>query len=156
VRAVDLVRRQALGKYFTMAALAAIALYQRHISPHKGYCCAYRLHTGRASCSALAGRAIRRYGIWQGLAILRLRFAKCGVAYRRYAGLPSLRGRQAGFCDAGCDLPCDIDAASCAGDVLEQACSPCGSDNSRKRRGDEYAVRIPARRYGKNRQLPDA
>ena len=35
-------------------ALVAIGAYQRYVSPYKGFCCAYRAHTSRASCSALA------------------------------------------------------------------------------------------------------
>jgi putative component of membrane protein insertase Oxa1/YidC/SpoIIIJ protein YidD len=47
--------------------LTLIRLYQRHVSPRKGFACAYRVHTGCASCSHLGYRAIRRYGVWQGL-----------------------------------------------------------------------------------------
>jgi putative component of membrane protein insertase Oxa1/YidC/SpoIIIJ protein YidD len=35
------------------ALLVAIRFYQRHVSPRKGYRCAYRVHTGRCGCSAL-------------------------------------------------------------------------------------------------------
>jgi putative component of membrane protein insertase Oxa1/YidC/SpoIIIJ protein YidD len=45
------------------AFLLAIGLYQKYLSPHKGFCCAYRTHTGRAGCSALGFRAVRRYGV---------------------------------------------------------------------------------------------
>ena len=60
-------------------ALAAIRLYQRHLSPHKGFCCAYRVHTGRASCSSLGYRAIRRFGLWLGLVILHRRLDKVSL-----------------------------------------------------------------------------
>jgi len=50
-------------------ALLAITLYQRHLSPYKGFRCAYALHTGRASCSRLGYRAIRRHGL-RGLGLL--------------------------------------------------------------------------------------
>jgi len=39
--------------------LAAITGYQTYLSPYKGFCCAYRVHTGRKSCSALGFRAVR-------------------------------------------------------------------------------------------------
>lgn len=99
-------------------ALLAIRFYQRFISPHKGYCCAYRAHTGYASCSALGFRAIRRFGVLRGISILRSRFHLCGVAHRRFSSpkLPLRQAQfhgQAGFCDAGCDAPCDGDSLDC-------------------------------------------
>ena len=100
-------------------ALAAIRLYQRHLSPHKGFCCAYRRHTGRQGCSELGFRAIRRYGVLAGWALLRRRLYLCGVAHRRFSPAPRRPFRaQRGDCDIGCDLPCDGfelcgDAADC-------------------------------------------
>ena len=47
-------------------ALPGIRLAQRWISPRKRFPCAYRVHTGNASCSWLGYRAIRRFGVWQG------------------------------------------------------------------------------------------
>lgn len=65
-------------------ALAAIAGYQRWISPYKGFRCAYRAHTGRCSCSQLGARAIRRFGTLDGIGVLRERLYRCGVAFRRF------------------------------------------------------------------------
>ncbi|WP_088280762.1 membrane protein insertion efficiency factor YidD [Ideonella sp. A 288] len=62
------------------ASIAAIGVYQRHVSPHKGFCCAHRARTGRASCSQFAKRAISRYGFVQGLALLRRRFEACSTS----------------------------------------------------------------------------
>ncbi len=89
--------------------IAAIRGYKRHLSPHKGFACAYRVRGGGCSCSTLGLRAISRYGAWRGLGVLRLRLAQCHVAaealrQRRFIA----RHAQAGFID--CDLPCD---ASC-------------------------------------------
>jgi putative component of membrane protein insertase Oxa1/YidC/SpoIIIJ protein YidD len=109
-------------------ALAGIHGYQRWISPYKGFQCAYRLHTGCASCSALGHRVIRRFGVWNGLPLLRERMARCGAvheAHRRQqadlvapgavaaaeAAMAHRRppAAQRGDCDLGCgpDLPCD-------------------------------------------------
>ncbi|ATQ78761.1 hypothetical protein CR152_07315 [Massilia violaceinigra] len=91
-------------------ALSAIGFYQRHLSPYKGFRCAYCAYTGNASCSALGARAIRRYGVWDGIGVLQGRLQKCGVAYRRYRTAvppapPRLLARpnQAGECDCSCD-----------------------------------------------------
>ena len=98
------------GKVMRILALLAIRFYQRYVSPHKGFCCAYCAHTGRASCSALGYRAVRRFGVWHGVRVLDARLAKCGVAARRYAH-GSLQ-RQAGFCEPSCDVG-DCDASDC-------------------------------------------
>ena len=110
--------------------LAAIRGYKRHVSPRKGFACAYRVHEGCASCSTLGLRAISRYGAWRGLGVLRLRLAQChrvAQEHRVRRRLPALA--QAGFVD--CDVPCDascVDGSACSlGDACEfAACVDCG------------------------------
>ncbi len=87
-------------------ALFAIRLYKRFVSPYKGFACAYRVHTGRASCSTLGLRAIRRLGVWRGAAVLRRRLEQCGAVHRRHHPPRARIHAQAGFID-GCDVPCD-------------------------------------------------
>ena len=106
------------------AALFAITLYQRYLSPHKGYCCAYRSYTGGASCSVLGFRAIRRFGVWDGLALLRARLARCGVAYRRWVQARLPKRRQRGFVDGLCDPTACIPGP---GDLAGAACDPCAA-----------------------------
>lgn len=105
-------------------ALAAITAYQRYISPYKGFCCAYRVHTGHASCSALGYRAIRRHGLFKGLGLIRLRMQLCGVAHRRYGQvLPRPLAAQRGDCDVGgCDMACHGDCDLPGGKVLSKVC----------------------------------
>ncbi|HXD06418.1 MAG TPA: membrane protein insertion efficiency factor YidD [Burkholderiaceae bacterium] len=138
--------------------LAAIRGYQRYVSPYKGFRCAYRCHTGRASCSALGYRAVRRHGVLGGLALIRERTYRCGVAHRRHQCAPvaSLHS-QRGVCDVGCDAPCDagcdlsgaLDVCNLSGalDVCDllSCCDCAGCDwpqRQRKRRDDGY-VHIP-------------
>jgi len=105
-------------------ALLAIRLYQRYLSPYKGFRCAYRAHAGRASCSALGYRAVRRHGVFTGLGLIRARTRRCSVLHRQRAvasSWPRQPAGQRGFCD--CDLPCD----GCDGmdiDYLD-CCSSC-------------------------------
>ena len=146
-------------------ALALIRLYQHHLSPRKGFSCAYRAHTGRASCSALGWRAVRRHGVLRGLALIRERTRRCGVAHRRYGPAARPLHGQQGVCDAGCDLPVDAHCHSpCDGPCdgpgprggrrLSQACDVaecCGCDwSSRDRRsrhaGRERSQHLPPRR----------
>ena len=129
--------------------LAAIVAYQRYISPYKGFRCAYCAHTGRASCSALGYRAIRRFGVYDGIGVLQERLFRCGVAHRRYRRPPAVINYQAGECDPGCDWPCEFDkgkacdTCDCLSDLAD-----CGR---RKRRSneEENEVQIPPRRGGR-------
>ncbi|MFL6656726.1 MAG: membrane protein insertion efficiency factor YidD [Massilia sp.] len=146
-----------------LLALGAIRFYQRYLSPRKGYCCAYAAVSGRGSCSALGYRAIRRYGVWHGLAVLDGRLEKCGIAYRRHR--PLKRGalaRQAGVLDCPCHVPVGCDVPNVSGCGEAAMCSSCdvgpcwdvpnSCDRSRRRKSDEeeYVV-IPVRGNIRNR-----
>lgn len=123
------------GNQVRRFVLAAIRAYQRYLSPFKGYACAYRVHTGHASCSTLGFRAVRKHGVRRGLAILRERTYRCGVVHRRYMSNPRRRfgnlrsASQRGECDPGCDLPCDPGCDLPSGGTLARALdclSDCG------------------------------
>jgi uncharacterized protein len=58
-------------------ALAAIGGYQRHLSPLKGYACAYRIAHGGTGCSGFAKDAIARLGLIRAVPTIRQRFAQC-------------------------------------------------------------------------------
>ena len=108
--------------------LAAIRGYKRHVSPRKGFGCAYRVHLGACSCSTLGLRAISRYGAWRGLGVLRLRLAQCRLVAEEARERPFVvRPAQAGFIDS-CDVPCDascVDFSSCSCGDLSAADSAC-------------------------------
>jgi len=100
------------GQALKHLALAAIQGYLNHISPYEGFCCAYRAYTGHRSCSTLGYRAIRRFGVWDGLNVLRKRFERCRAAFSRCGS----RNRQKGFCDIACPLDvvsCDLPSFDC-------------------------------------------
>ncbi len=134
----------------TSLALGAIRLYQRFISPYKGFCCAYCAYTGNASCSALGYRAVRRFGVWEGIGILRQRLGKCSIAHRRYRPRAAQRrlARQAGFCDCdpGCDLPCDTAGKWDWTDCMPDNCHSNDNKKNRKQRRAERQTHIPPRR----------
>jgi uncharacterized protein len=139
--------------HMKILALSAIHLYQRYLSPHKGFSCAYRIHTGRCGCSALGYRAIRMHGVLKGLGIIGQRTRLCGVVHRRHARA-ALRHHayQRGFCDIGCDAPCDagcnlpdMRGISNACNYLS-CCDAASCDWSSKKRSskdDEKYVYIP-------------
>jgi putative component of membrane protein insertase Oxa1/YidC/SpoIIIJ protein YidD len=123
--------------------LAAITAYQRHLSPHKGWCCAYHAHTGRATCSQLGYRAVRRYGVVDGIGILRMRLAECGAVYRAHRPVTVPPPRPMRWQRGDCDLPCDFDLPSggglgrCSGalDCVPGHCDwPTRRDAPRRRR----------------------
>jgi putative component of membrane protein insertase Oxa1/YidC/SpoIIIJ protein YidD len=63
-------------------AIAAIAGYQRYLSPYKGFRCAQRvLHRGE-SCSQYVKRLVRAEGLGVALQKSRVRFAECKDANR--------------------------------------------------------------------------
>ncbi len=122
-----------LGRLPRALLLGAIRFYKRFVSPRKGYGCAYRVHTGCASCSTLGYRAVARYGVFRGLGVLGLRLDQCRLKHERHGARRSVARRaQAGFVD--CDVPCDgscVDASSCDALSCESlgcdalACGPC-------------------------------
>lgn len=138
--------------------LLAIAFYQRYLSPYKGFRCAYRKHTGRASCSELGRRVIRRYGVLKGSLVLRQRMHLCGVVHRRWSPVRRPLAAQRGDCDVGC---CDFSPdAACNGPCdgnwrgrfpsLWSCCDVGGcdwpSENDKRKKEGEADVHIPARR----------
>lgn len=145
--------------------LGLIRLYQRFISPYKGFSCAYRAYTGRAGCSGLGYRAIRRHGAWRGYLILRRRLGRCSDAQRQLLGRHARMRAQAGFCDAPvdcipgdcalpgtCELPCNCDVLGAAADIGGDCCGDWIADRrertpDRRRREPEVEIRSepPAR-----------
>ena len=109
--------------------IVAIRAYQRFVSPYKGFSCAYRVHTGRCSCSEFGRRAVERKGVFTGLLLIDARLQRCGSVHR-------LRGQQ-GVIDCDCGLDAG-DVCNCA-----DACSPgCDGCNGRSRRRNKYEVKI--------------
>ena len=64
----------------TKLSISAITLYQKHISPHKGYCCAHRAYTGEDSCSQYAKVAIAENGLFSAFPLIKEQFDKCSLA----------------------------------------------------------------------------
>jgi hypothetical protein len=120
------------------------------LSPRKGFCCAYRSHTGNASCSALGYRAVRRYGVWRGQMVLNGRFEKCGTTYRRHHPV-TLRG-QAGYCEVG---DCGISDLACVNPCLN-GCMNCNwTWQSREIRQQEKQKNARPPRENKQYHDPD-
>jgi len=59
----------------------SIDLYQRYISPHKGYCCAYRFYSNKMSCSEFAKKCFMKYGFKKSFILSRHHLKKCKDIY---------------------------------------------------------------------------
>lgn len=149
-----------LSSILQRLALAAIRAYQRWLSPHKGFVCAFRVHTGRDSCSAYGYRVISRYGVPAGMALLRRRLADCGTQHRLHAParLPQKGLRQQhGFCDLpcdvlACDLPCNAAPLDVACNVAECGCDIAQLWGGRRDGATRYEVSQQVKdKYKKNR-----
>ena len=66
-------------------AVTTLTIYQRHISRHKGWCCAYRAATGEISCSEYAKLTIQRLGFRSSLRVIKERLKSCAHASRSIA-----------------------------------------------------------------------
>lgn len=148
---------------FTALALAAVRVYQRWVSPYKGFACAHRVHRGGPGCSAVGARLLRRYGVWNGWPLLRQRLRACGEVHRAHHPPPprwftGLVLRQRGDCDFPCDLDGGADSDGCDGrgrgrwSALD--CCDCGCDlldlfdrDDRKKRNERRSQRQKRRAF---------
>jgi putative component of membrane protein insertase Oxa1/YidC/SpoIIIJ protein YidD len=64
----------------TQTALWLIAMYQRWISPIKGFRCAYSIMHSAPGCSGYAKVQIARHGVFAALPHIRDRFKACAAA----------------------------------------------------------------------------
>jgi putative component of membrane protein insertase Oxa1/YidC/SpoIIIJ protein YidD len=109
------------ARYYPSSLVAVcIEMYQRFLSPYKGFRCAYRARTKRASCSEFAKRVALRRGVAALPALLRERFKRCAVAARAMAHRRSEKGeRRRGSSSSAFD--------GC-GDAAGEACVHGGCD----------------------------
>jgi putative component of membrane protein insertase Oxa1/YidC/SpoIIIJ protein YidD len=76
-----------VGRIGPLELLSAwlIRLYQRHLSPRKGFACPHRLVHGGLSCSEYARQTILTRGVWSAYGLTRQRLKECRVAARELA-----------------------------------------------------------------------
>ncbi len=64
-------------------ALGLITLYQRFLSPYKGFRCAAGAYYRTGSCSNVVRQIVREHGLLGGLGRIRRQFTRCACAARR-------------------------------------------------------------------------
>lgn len=73
--------RENAGHFLVRRSLARlITLYQRYVSPYKGYRCAHKALHGGPSCSAHIKASLLTRGPWAAFSDARIRFAACYAA----------------------------------------------------------------------------
>jgi|GEM_PF-1472381 putative component of membrane protein insertase Oxa1/YidC/SpoIIIJ protein YidD len=125
------------------AGAALIRVYQRQLSPRKGYRCAYGVLHESGTCSSIGLSIMEQQGFWAFWRKMPLQFEACRVAAatledqteeqkkkrrkrlqdeykkRDYSGIQNCNGME------NCDLPCDlVDFAMCDG-IGDLGCSGC-------------------------------
>ncbi|NJK70296.1 MAG: membrane protein insertion efficiency factor YidD [Microcoleus sp. SU_5_3] len=77
---VSLIDNLGLRFLLDYVAIQAIQRYQKHLSPHKGFSCAYsRLH-GAESCSEFFRKKVRTYGLSKAIPLFEQRLRDCKLA----------------------------------------------------------------------------
>ena len=59
-----------------------ILLYQKYISPRKGYCCAHNALHNNGSCSSWALNVVRSHGALSMFSQISTRFSECNEAHK--------------------------------------------------------------------------
>ncbi|MEM7746456.1 MAG: membrane protein insertion efficiency factor YidD [Paracoccaceae bacterium] len=101
-------------------SIGCIRLYQRWVSPLKGFRCAYSARHGGPGCSGFAAEQIKRVGIWRAVPKIVARLRLCSLAASTLVCASSSQSepkdvREARKCrDAACaDAGCNVVAAKC-------------------------------------------
>ena len=77
---VSLIDKLGLRFLLDYVAIQALQRYQKHLSPHKGFSCAYsRLH-GAESCSEYFRKKVRTYGLSKAIPLFEQRLRDCKLA----------------------------------------------------------------------------
>lgn len=84
--------------------LYAIHLYQKYLSPIKGYSCSYAFHTGSHSCSEFGVKAIEKKGLFIGSKLINRRFKKCAKSAEQAKSYTGWRKGNLGACCAGSNM----------------------------------------------------
>ena len=72
--------RHSLDRLVRYTASALITVYQKQISPRKGFSCAHRVLYGSESCSQYTKRILSEHGVGRALPLIRQRFQDCKAA----------------------------------------------------------------------------
>lgn len=73
-----------LDRTLALVACVGVRLYQKFISPRKGFVCAHGALTGELSCSEAAAVALSRMTLSEAIPVMRGQFNKCRRTYSKF------------------------------------------------------------------------
>lgn len=105
-----------MSRWLQKVVLALVKYYQRSLSPHKGFSCAYRKLYRDSSCSQFFVQAINQYGLRASIPLFQKRLEACHRANKTLnviksinkAGYPAKNKRRKNNCNAIDCRRCDI------------------------------------------------
>lgn len=115
----------------TSLLASGIRFYQRHLSPHKGFKCAYGTATKECTCSSFGLKVARRYPLFKALGLIQAQLNRCHHASvllkDRYPHTEKPRTRLAPRSQQGIIDSCDCGPGDCGpGDCGDgpRSCKP--------------------------------
>lgn len=70
----------ALTSFIQWLVVSLISIYQKYLSPVKGFSCAYRIHHNAESCSTYVKQAFMQQDLKTAIALSKRRFQDCSTA----------------------------------------------------------------------------
>ncbi len=77
---------QLADRFAAKIAILAVRFYQRHVSKHKGFSCAYNALNGEGSCSTIAVRVLSENTLSEAIPLIKHQFAECRCAMQKLRG----------------------------------------------------------------------
>ena len=115
--------RYSFDSVFDVIAVKSIQGYQRYVSPHKGFSCAYRKLHGQKSCSQYFLSMISQLGLVEAIPLFHQRLADCKAAHANLK-LLSKKRRKIELCHCDSEPECDLPCGDC--DSEPECDLPCG------------------------------
>jgi len=116
-------------------AIWGINLYQKYLSPYKGYRCAYGVYHQNGTCSSIIKAHIQEHGLIKAYPMIKDQFSACKVAYFALQENSSTQPRCASdqkeegcVCDSCCCSSSQDDKKKKKNDSSCDPCSGCGPD----------------------------
>jgi putative component of membrane protein insertase Oxa1/YidC/SpoIIIJ protein YidD len=111
----------------------AIRGYQRRISPHKGYRCAYSVTHGGPGCSGAVLSILEENGLLRGWGLIKQRFHNCDSAAKERRDREERKKRDGKSGKGRCGLTNTLDTCMDVGDCFDGPCDgPCDISTSLK------------------------
>ncbi|MGB3238812.1 MAG: membrane protein insertion efficiency factor YidD [Geitlerinemataceae cyanobacterium] len=125
------IRRTPFRSQFDRVTIGIVRGYQKYLSPHKGFSCAYRKLHGGASCSEYFRQTIDRYGFSHASFLFQQRLEACKMANftLRSSVLEDENNRRRKNCNSSCNRSNCPNYCEC-GDCGIADCSDYGACDS--------------------------